>query len=224
MRILHCTDFHGNKAWFDWLAERAGDYDLTCLTGDHLDLLDLNRINAQLSMVSAELGRVCAPLALSSGNNDSFGGPPAPANLQHAAWLTELRRTDVWIDGDGFEVGGMRFRCIGWNAPLPSADADETWLYHAPPARSPVAVDSCAGDVGDEILGELCRAGSGPAMVLSGHQHDPRQWACRVGRTWCLNPGNNRHASVPNHIIIDTLTRTAVLRANDRDHPTVSIS
>ena len=39
MRILHCTDFHGNRRWFDWLAARAAEYDLVCLTGDHIDPL-----------------------------------------------------------------------------------------------------------------------------------------------------------------------------------------
>jgi predicted phosphodiesterase len=102
MRILHCSDFHGYTEWFNWLAESSADYDLVCLTGDHLDLLNLNWINSQLSTVKATLGRVAVPLALCSGNNDSFSGPPAPANLQHATWLTELRRPGLWVDGDGF--------------------------------------------------------------------------------------------------------------------------
>lgn len=215
MRILHCSDFHGNKAWFDWLAQCAASYDLVCLTGDHIDLLDLLRIDSQLRMVKTGLARIATPVALCSGNNDSFSGPPAPSSLHHAAWLKELRRPGVWVDGDVFEMGGVRFRCIGWNDLLPSAGANEIWLHHAPPARSSSAVDVYGGDAGDEILGEVCRDGEGPAMVLCGHQHDPHQWACRVGRTWCFNPGFNAQAVVPNHIIIDTRQRSVERHTGD---------
>jgi len=218
MRLLHCSDFHGNRRWFDWLAQNAASYDLVCLAGDHLDLLEVRRLDPQIRMIKAVLQGIVTPLAICSGNHDSFSGPPAPPSLHQAAWLRELRRPGVWIDGDVFETGGQRFRCIGWNAPLPPASADEIWLYHAPPARSPAAAGLDDSDAGDELLGERCQAGAGPVMVLSGHQHDPRQWACRVGRTWCLNPGYSHRASVPNHIVIDTLARTAMRRIDDRDH------
>lgn len=211
MRILHCSDFHGNKAWFDWLAESAADFDLACLTGDHLDLLDLHRIEPQLHLVKAALWRVVSPLALCSGNNDSFNDPSVPPCLLHAVWLKELRRPRLWVDGDEFELGRLRFTCVGWNAPLPAAAGDEIWLYHAPPSRSPLSTGPLGADVGDEILGEMCRAGVGPAMVLSGHQHNPRHWLWCIGRTWCLNPGRGSHLSVPNHIVIDTAQRTAAL-------------
>jgi hypothetical protein len=38
MRILHVSDFHFNKRWFDWLATQAPECDLICHTGDFLDL------------------------------------------------------------------------------------------------------------------------------------------------------------------------------------------
>ncbi len=215
MRILHCTDFHGNRRWFDWLAARAAEYDLVCLTGDHIDPLDAQRIDSQVSMVEAALGRIATPLALCSGNNDSFNAPEAPPSLHQASWLRGLRRAGLWVDGDVFDAGGLRFRCIGWNGLLPSAEGNEIWLHHAPPTRSPAAVDVYGRDAGDEILGEVCRDGKGPAMVLCGHQHDPHQWACRVGRTWCFNPGINAQAVVPNHIIIDTRQRSVERHTGD---------
>jgi len=211
MRILHCSDFHANKAWFDWLAETAADFDLACLTGDHLDLLDLHRIEHQLRMVRAALGRVTSPLALCSGNNDAFNDPSVPPSLLHATWLKELRRPGLWVDGDDFELGRLRFTCVGWNAPLPTAAGDEIWLYHAPPSRSPLSTGPLGDDVGDELLRELCRAGAGPATVLTGHQHEPRHWLWCMGRTWVLNPGRGRHVRVPNHIVIDTDQRTVAL-------------
>jgi uncharacterized protein len=223
MRILHCSDFHANEVWFDWLVDHAQEYDLVCLTGDLLDVFEISWINLQLRMVKAALRRVTTPLAICSGNHDSFTGPPAPPSLIHATWLEQLRRTGLWIDGDAFHLSGHRFRCIGWNASLPTADPGELWLFHAPPARTPVAFGLDESDAGDEILGEMCWAGNGPAMVLSGHQHNPCRWACRVGRTWCLNPGYNRRASAPNNVVIDTIARTVALHIDGQQQVVVHI-
>lgn len=211
MRILHSTDIHGNMAWFDWLARRSADIDLVGLTGDLLDLLDLHRMERQLHQVRAALERMTTRVAICSGNNDSFAGEPAPASLLHAAWLIELRRPRLHVDGDIFMAGGLQFRCIGWNSTLPTATGNEIWLYHAPPARSPLSTDLLGNDVGDEMLAELCIAGRGPALILTGHQHNPRHWLWRMGESWILNPGRGHDVSVPNYIVIDTDQRTVEL-------------
>jgi Icc-related predicted phosphoesterase len=208
MRILHCTDMHAHEAWFDWVVDHAADYDLVCLTGDLLDLLDLEHIERQLFMIRTALERVTTRLAICSGNNDSFSGPGVPASLLHAAWLSELRHPGLHVDGDVFVMGGLQFHCIGWNAPLPAAAGDEIWLYHAPPSRSPLAIGPSGDNVGDEMLDEICRADQGPALALTGHQHTPRHWLWLLGRTWTLNPGRGHDPHVPNHIVIDTSRRT----------------
>ena len=101
-------------------------------------------------------------------------------------------------------------------SPLPSAEPDEVWLYHAPPARCNAAVDQQGYDSGDEILREMCQANKGPALLLSGHQHEPREWSCRVGLSWCLNPGYTAGAVIPNHIIVDLESRHAELHVGGR--------
>jgi predicted phosphodiesterase len=225
MRILHCTDFHSNEVWFNWLVERSAGYSLVCLTGDCLDLLELHRIEDQVRLVRDAVQGAKCPVALCSGNNDSFTGEAAPAYLHHAAWLAATKRATVWGDGDLFTLGGTRFRSIGWNSIIPAADAREIWLYHAPPARSLPAMDQeDARDVGDEILGEACRDSRGPRVVFSGHQHNPRSWAEKVGRTWCFNPGVTSNAHVPNHIVIDLVANTATYRVNDLDRERVEIA
>lgn len=224
MRILHCTDFHANARWFRWFAENAIRYDLASLTGDFLDLVDFQSIDAQIGMAREVLEGIGSPTALTSGNNDSFNADGSPLWLLHAKWLADMRRPGCWVDGDELEIEGLRIRCIGWNARLPSANGDEIWLCHAPPARSSVSVDRWGGDAGDEILGEVCRAGAGPALLLSGHQHHPQSWSCRIGRTWALNPGRGSDPTEPNHIVIDTLTRTATVRINAQHHSTIHLS
>ncbi|MBI2518160.1 MAG: metallophosphoesterase family protein [Opitutae bacterium] len=225
MRILHCSDFHGNKRWFDWLVDEAANYDLVCLTGDHLDLFNYHQLGDQLSMINATLRRITTPLALCSGNHDSFsGGPPVDSRLFQAKWLREVRRPGVWIDGDQFELFGQNLRCVGWNAQVSSAAGNEIWLFHAPPAHSLVSAGIDGSEAGDEILGEICRAGNGPGIVLSGHQHDPRRWACRIGHTWCFNPGYDRNGACPNHISIDTASWSAVLYTDRGAAATMSVA
>jgi hypothetical protein len=36
--ILHVTDFHFRKKWYEWLARRAADYEAVCFSGDMLDM------------------------------------------------------------------------------------------------------------------------------------------------------------------------------------------
>jgi uncharacterized protein len=224
MRILHCTDFHANEAWFHWLVACSADYSLVCLTGDFLDLLELHRIDDKVRLVLDAVQRAKCAVAVCSGNNDSFTGAPAPTYLHHAAWLAATTRQTVWGDGDVFTLGSTRFRCVGWNSILPKAGPDEMWLFHAPPARSLPAMDQDSHDVGDEILGEICRAQKGPWIVLSGHQHNPLSWAEKVGQTWCFNPGVTPNASVPNHVVVDLVANTATYRVNDLDHASVEIA
>lgn len=224
MRLLHCSDFHGNKRWFDWLVDQSANHDLICLTGDHLDLFNYHQLRDQLNMVNAAFRQITTPLALCSGNHDSFnGGPPVDTRLFQAKWLNDSSRPGTWIDGDQFELSGQNFRCVGWNAPLPSTGTNEIWLFHAPPAHSSVSMGIDGSEAGDEILGEICRSDKGPDIVLSGHQHNPRRWACRVGRTWCFNPGYDRHGSYPNHISIDTTSWSAVLCTDQGPAATVSL-
>jgi predicted phosphodiesterase len=224
MRILHCADFHANESWFNWLVARSAGYSLLCLTGDCLDLLELHRIEDQVRLVRDAVQGAKCPVALCSGNNDSFTGPPDLGYLHHAAWMSATKRDTVWGDGDVFTLGGSRFRCVGWNSILPVADEREIWLSHAPPARSLTAMDQEAHDVGDEILGEACRAFKGPRVVLSGHQHSPRSWAELVGRTWCFNPGVTPNATVPNHVVVDLVANTATYRVNDLDRERLEIA
>ncbi|RXK54385.1 hypothetical protein ESB00_00360 [Oleiharenicola lentus] len=224
MRILHCTDFHANAAWFQWLVAHSGEYSLVCLTGDCLDLLALHRIDEQVRLVRNSVRQAKCAVALCSGNNDSFTGAPAPAYLHHAAWMAEAtKRESAWGDGAVFTLGGTRFRCIGWNSILPAADPGEIWLFHAPPARSLPSTDRDAHDVGDEILGEVCRSHRGPRIVFSGHQHSPQSWAEKVGRTWCFNPGVTPLSPVPNHVIVDLGAGTVTYRVSDLDKSWVAI-
>ena len=37
LNILHTTDLHFNKQWFEWIANQQENYDVFCITGDFLN-------------------------------------------------------------------------------------------------------------------------------------------------------------------------------------------
>lgn len=201
MRILHLSDLHAVNGHFEWVIKEQARYDLVCITGDLLDANPLKDVGDQLGRVIRHLERIRKPLALCSGNHDSLAG--AGPRLEHAQWLRELRGPNVWIDGEMFEFGEFKFRCIPWNGFIPEVQSEEIWLMHAPPGGAKTAIARGGINWGDLVLGDLCRAALGPALALSGHIHDPQAHFSRVGRTWSLNPGCAEKASTPNHNIID---------------------
>jgi Icc-related predicted phosphoesterase len=211
MRILHCTDLHANDCWYRWLAAESPHYDLVCLTGDLLDLNPYRSTDGQLDRVMAHLQKIETPLAICSGNHDSVAG--ADLRFHHAAWLRQLRREDLWIDGDRFEFGGFSFRCIPWQGILPSGSSSEIWLIHSPPDKAPTGIARGGAGFGDSTFGEECRANRGPRLALSGHVHEPQSWRAEVGRTWSINPlgPENNGAHQPNHVDIDLDAGTAEL-------------
>jgi len=209
MRILHCTDLHASDAACRWIVEQSPGYDLVCLSGDLLDLNPYRLPAGQIERVVARIRQITVPVAICSGNHDHFAA--YDDRLADAKWMQDLRRPLLWLDGDIFEIEGYRFRVFPWmGAVPPAAGPDEIWLMHAPPDLSPVSLARGGGDFGDFALGELCRSGAGPRLVLSGHVHDRVSWVSKVGRTWCLNPGCDPGAEIPHHIVIDLSRSRAV--------------
>ena len=211
MRVLHCSDLHANDRWFRWLIGESRHSDLVCLSGDILDLNAYRSTEGQLERVMVHLQAIEAPLAICSGNHDSVAGEDT--RFQHAQWLQELRRENLWVDGDSFELNGVRFRCLAWQGSLPKAAQDEVWIIHSPPDRTPTGIARGGAGFGDSMFGELCRAGMGPRIAVSGHVHEPQAWWAKVGRTWCLNPlgPENNGSERPSHIVIDLEAGVAVL-------------
>ena len=202
MRILHCSDLHASESAFQWVIKQSLNYNLVCLTGDLLDLNPYRLPAGQIERVISYLNLIKVPLAICSGNHDNFGA--YDDRLVGARWMQNLRRPTVWLDGDRFEIGGHRFRAFPWMSMVPAtADADEIWLMHAPPDLSPTSIVRGGVDFGDFALGELCRSGAGPCLVLSGHVHERVRWIAKIGRSWSLNPGCEPDATIPNHIVIE---------------------
>ena len=209
MRILHCSDLHASTDRLAWVSRECRRFDLVAITGDVLDLNAHRPIGDQIDRVLRQLRTFSTPTCLCSGNHDVLEG--SGSRLKNAFWLKEARRRNVWVDDDIFTMGGRVFRCIPWGGLLPEAGLEEVWLIHSPPDEAPTGISRGGAGFGSFEFGELCRAGKGPKLALSGHVHDPQSWWARVGRTWSLNPGCSEGAPQPNRIEID-LTRRVALR------------
>jgi Icc-related predicted phosphoesterase len=202
MRILHVSDLHACEAHYRWLVEASSSFSLVAISGD---LLDLNQFRLgttkKIDMVVAHLRAIRVPLVVCSGNHDSLVGNEL--RLHQAKWLHDLKADNVYVDGDCFEIGGHKFRCVGWDAGFSAAKPDETvWLIHTPPDRSEVSIARGGVCFGDMLLGDLYRSEAGPKLALSGHVHDA-DWKAKIGNTWVLNPGFSTDPVKPNYNVID---------------------
>lgn len=212
MRILAVSDLHFALGQFDWLAARAGDYDLVIIAGDLLDIAGHLELDAQITVVARYLRTIgsATRLLVCSGNHD--GDEQNEAQEFVARWLQRVRAERLVVDGASLELAGLKLTvCPWWDGPVtrgamrawldreaPAAGTPWLWVHHAPPDGLGV---SWTGKVfaGDAHLVDAIRELQ-PDFVLSGHIHNSPfraggAWACRMGRTWVFNAG--RQLGVP---------------------------
>jgi Icc-related predicted phosphoesterase len=201
MTILHVTDFHFNKRWFDWLLHHAPAHDLVVMSGDMLDLSVATPHRRQIEWVSDWLNDFPRPISVCSGNHD-LEWDCAAERWTPAYWLREIVNPHVWTDGQRVELDGLSVLNIGATT-RPKGGAADIWVVHAPPSKTLVATRSNGADAGDvDLVSAIHR--HAPRVVLSGHVHAPLHWREHRGRTLFLNPGHNPGAAFPNHILVRT--------------------
>lgn len=201
MIILHVSDFHFNRRWFDWLLDKAPPHDLLVMSGDMLDLSAVTPQRRQIAWVSDWINEYPRPMCVCSGNHDLEWDAEAE-RWTPAYWLRDLENPNVWTDGQRVELDGLSILNIGCTT-RPKGGGADIWVVHAPPSRTLVATRAAGGDNGDPDLVFAVRRHA-PRLVLSGHVHTPRHWCEQAGSTLYLNPGRTRDAAFPNHIVVRT--------------------
>ncbi len=203
MTILHVTDLHYSKRWFDWLLDQAPPHDLLVISGDLLDLASVTPHRKQIAWVLGWLNAYPRPLCVCSGNHD-LEWFDAAEHWVPAYWLRDRVNPVVWVDGQRVTFDGVSILNIGCTTRPKGAPAD-VWVVHAPPTGTLVSTRDIGLEGGDpELVGPVRRYA--PRVVLSGHVHQPMRWYHDTGSTLYLNPGCNRDAAFPNHILVETGT------------------
>ncbi|MFO1142715.1 MAG: metallophosphoesterase [Amaricoccus sp.] len=226
MNILLVADQHYALKQFDWILSVAPDHDAVVIAGDLLEVASIVPQGAQIVVVTEYLRQLSEKtrVFVCSGNHDL--DTEGPGGERFAAWLKGLGIAGVVGDGEAMRVDDVLFSCLPWwegdatraaiGAQLArdAARAAGTWVwvYHAPPAESPVSWGG-KRSFGDRALSDWIAEYS-PALVLSGHVHQAPfvsggRWVDRVGETWVFNMGQQL-GEAPACIVIDTDAREAV--------------
>jgi Icc-related predicted phosphoesterase len=207
-KLLHISDLHAHRPWFNWVADHADEYDLVAYTGDFLDIFGPESLATQVRWINAWSRALPRPLLWCQGNHDVES---TAAPVSSGRWMAALPGAKAFSASGQVERMGQSFVSVDWRGATPRLRAGDIVLAHAPPAGCFTATTKGGGaDSGDIDLADALRsAAAAPWLVLSGHIHAPARWKDRCGSTITLNPGMGANAAVPNYITVDTATRRA---------------
>ncbi|OHE15887.1 MAG: metallophosphoesterase [Sulfurimonas sp. RIFOXYD2_FULL_37_8] len=197
MKILHTTDLHFNKHWFEWVASQQSNYDVFCITGDFLESSKEETLSEQIEWITNWMRSFKKPLLVCSGNHDI-------EDLDNEDWLNKI--SNVYIDNSIKTINGIKFGCVPYIAPdFMEFDDCDVLLYHIPPAASKTAIHKITkADWGDKELSRLLQKEFlKPKILLCGHMHHPKNTSDIIKNTTIYNPGADKTKLTPLHYIIE---------------------
>jgi Icc-related predicted phosphoesterase len=219
MKLLVTSDLHYRLKQFDWLVNHSHAYDAVAIVGDVLDISSMLDLDVQIDVIKKYLERISGgpTLLICSGNHD--GNRKNTADEFIAPWLQDVRKRQLYVDGDNVLFGSTLITIFPWwDGPVTQGEvarqfeqaSQQTfdrwlWLYHAPPDRSPT---SWTGKrfFGDAVLNDWIKQYK-PDIVLTGHIHQSPfkpdgSWVDRIDSTWVFNAGSYA-GDIPPHIVLD---------------------
>lgn len=192
MRILHITDLHFNKHWFEWIADQQKNYDVFCITGDFLEDSKEETLLEQIEWVTNWMKQFKKPLLICSGNHDI-------EELENDDWFNHI--SNVYSDNTIKTINGIKFGCIPYIAPdFYEYDECDVILYHLPPSHTKTAIHNETNeDWGDKELYRSIKNGVlTPNILLCGHMHHPMDTIDNINNTSIYNTGVDKKKKTPN--------------------------
>ena len=196
MKILHTTDLHFKKHWFEWIASQQPNYDVFCITGDFLEERESQSLQEQIEWVSSWMREFKKPLFVCSGNHDI-------EELENEDWLCKI--PNIYSDNSIKTIDGVKFGCVEYIAPdFFEFDECDVVLYHLPPIKTKTALHrENEDDWGDKELYRLLKNRLfSPSYLLCGHMHYPQDTKETIHKTTVCNCGSDKKSKIPNHTVI----------------------
>ncbi len=197
MKILHTTDLHFNKGWFEWVALQQKSFDLFCITGDFLEPSSSESLSEQIAWVSQWMKAFKKPLFICSGNHDI-------EVAENQEWFNHI--TSIYSDNTIQTIEGITFGCIPYTDPEFDAFGEcDVVLYHLPPAYTKTSYhEKKHEERGDRTFYKKIKEKVlTPSIVLCGHVHKPTDTRDMLDDILIYNPGVNKKSPIPNHFCID---------------------
>ena len=198
MKILHTTDLHFNRDYFNWIAEQQKKYDVFVISGDLIDESLGIPIPKQIEWIRNWLKEFHKPIFICSGNHDID-------DIDNQFWIEELDYPNCFVDNQIVTIDNLTFGVI----PFVGADIErfadcDILISHLPPANSPTSLYQNREDWGDEELFSALQRGTiSPKIIFSGHIHHPKSHLDKIGNTTISNCGVDGKGTgkIPNYYI-----------------------
>jgi hypothetical protein len=119
-------DFHGRRKPFAWLREYAADFDLTCYTGDFLDLFRPEPLSAQVVCITQSIRSFSGDLLWCAGNHDLDTGR---SPVSSGRWLANLPGSQAFARDGRRSKFGLNFVKLDWEGANPNFAAGDVVLH-----------------------------------------------------------------------------------------------
>ena len=195
MKILHITDLHFNKKWFEWIAQQENFFDVFCISGDFLESSKDETLKEQIEWITQWIKKFEKPLFTCSGNHDI-------GELDNEEWLHNIDTSNYYSDNTIKTIDGVKFGCYPYIGADGYFEFDEcdVLVTHIPPAMTQTSTHKNGVDWGDkELYSALKNKIINPKILLCGHMHHPIATIDTLGSTTIYNTGVDKHNDKPRH-------------------------
>jgi Icc-related predicted phosphoesterase len=199
MKILHTTDLHFNKIWFDWIKSQEDEFDIFCISGDFLESSKDETLLEQITWISNWICKFNKPLFVCSGNHDI-------EELDNEDWLNKIDTSNFYADNTIKTIENIQFGCypyIGADGYY-EFDKCDVLITHVPPTNTKTSIDKDGNDWGDKALYNAIKNKIiSPKIILCGHLHRPISTLDKINSTVIYNAGVNKKNETPCHHILE---------------------
>jgi len=195
LKILHTTDLHFNKKWFEWIEQQQNNFDIFCISGDFLESSKDETLKEQIEWITQRIKKFKKPLFTCSGNHDI-------GELDDEKWLLNIDFSNYYSDNTIKTIENVKFGCYPYIGADGYFEFDEcdVLITHVPPVKTKTSIHKNGTDWGDkELYNAIKNKIISPKILLCGHIHKPLVTVDTLKNTTIFNPGVNVNSEMPEH-------------------------